>query len=105
MLRDKPGREPERPTTRVLKSGFCGCQSILRDPLQPFDGIYHIDVVDLIAESSAYDSEGLLCWIPKLSCFAAVDPEHGDVLTFSTVARSDIIRSPVRYAVARCLAG
>lgn len=65
---------------------FPGCQSILDDPFQRFDGMYHIDIIDLIAESSAYDPEGLFCWIPSLGRFASVDhtetfsrflPSHG----------------------------
>ncbi|WP_146517940.1 hypothetical protein [Stieleria varia] len=63
--------------------------------------MYHIDVVDLVAESSDYDPEGLFCWIPKLECFAAVDPEHGDVLTFPSVTWSAIVRAPVRYLEAQ----
>ena len=74
---------------------FPGCQAILNDPFQTFDGTYQIDVVDLIAESSDYDPEGLFCWIPKLQCFASVDSEHGDILTFPSVAWSSIVRRHV----------
>ena len=80
---------------------FPGCQSIHNDPFQPFDGMYHIDVVDLIAECSKYDTEGLFCWIPLLTCFAAVDPEHGDILTFPSATWADIVRSPIRYLEAQ----
>lgn len=78
-------------------STFPGCQSIMNDPFQPFEGMYHIDVIDLVADSSRYNSEGLFCWIPKLACFGAIDPEHGDVLTFPAVTWGDIVKSPKLY--------
>lgn len=91
----------------VLKSGaelsrdtittFPGCQSIIDDPYQDLDGLYQIEVYDLVAESDHYQAEGLLCWIIALQCFGVVDPEHGDVLTFPGVTWTNIVRSPTTY--------
>src|SRR5262245_44562610 len=61
---------------------FPGCQSIIFDPYEDLEGLYQIDVYNLVAQSELYDPEGLLCWIVALKQFGCVDPEHGDVITF-----------------------
>ena len=76
---------------------FPGCQSITWDPYIGLEGLYQIEVYDLVAESERYDTEGLFCWIVALRCFGCVDPEHGDVLTFPGVSWTDITQDPQPY--------
>jgi hypothetical protein len=76
---------------------FPNCQSIMDDPYEDIDGMYQIDVYDLVAKSDTYRPEGLLCWIVALKCFGCVDPEHGDVLTFPDVTWTDITEEPRTY--------
>ena len=78
-------------------SAFPGCQSILDDPYESLDGTYQIPVFNLIAESEDFDPDGLFCWIPKLATYAAVDPEHGDIITFPGVTWRAIVENPVQY--------
>ena len=80
---------------------FPGCQSNIQDPYSQFDGLYHTDVYDLVAESEYYDTEGLLCWIVALKRFGCIDPEHGDVITFADVTWTDIVANPLPYLVAQ----
>lgn len=75
---------------------FPGCQSIVDDPYETLEGLYQIDVVDLVAEAE-YCIEGLLCWIVALQRFGSIDPEHGDVITFPGAAWTDLVASPLRY--------
>lgn len=74
-----------------------GCQSILEDPYSELNGHYHVEVVDLVAESDDYDPQGLLCWIVPLQQFGMLDPEHGDVLVFPGATWTDITAAPLNY--------
>ena len=76
---------------------FPNCQSIIEDPYSDLDGLYQIDVYDLVAESEHYDTEGLLCWIVAVKRFGCVDPEHGDVLTFPDVTWTMLAKDPLPY--------
>jgi hypothetical protein len=74
-----------------------GCQSIIEDPYDLIDGLYQIEVYDLIAGSDRFGTEGLLCWIVALKCYASVDGEHGDILTFPEVTWTEIVKDPQMY--------
>ncbi len=87
----------EAELSRDTIAGYPGCQSIIDDPYEDLDGLYQIEVYDLVAESEMYQTEGLFCWIIALQCFGVVDPEHGDVLTFPGVTWTDIAKSPTTY--------
>jgi hypothetical protein len=76
---------------------YPGCQSIIDDPYEDMEGLYQIDVCDLVAESEAYETEGLLCWIVSLKRFGSVDPEHGDVVTFPGVTWTELAANPLPY--------
>lgn len=76
---------------------FPGCQAIIDDPYFDLEGLYQIEVYDLVAEAELYDTEGLLCWIVALKRFGCVDPEHGDVITFPGVTWTDIEANPLLY--------
>lgn len=76
---------------------FPGCQSVINDPYRDLDGLYHIDVYDLVAESERYETEGLLCWIVALRQFGCIDPEHGDVIVFHGATWTDIAANPRPY--------
>lgn len=80
---------------------FPGCQSIIDDPYDALEGLYQIDVVDLVAEFESYGTEGLLCWIVALQRFGSIDPEHGDVITFPGVTWTELAASPLRYLEAQ----
>jgi hypothetical protein len=87
----------EAELSRDTIAGYPGCQSIIDDPYEDLDGLYQIEVYDLVAESEMYQTEGLFCWIIALQCFGVVDPEHGDVLTFPGVTWANIVKSPTTY--------
>jgi len=76
---------------------FPNCQSIIDDPYADLDGLYQIDVYDLVAESERYDAEGLLSWIVALKQFGCVDPEHGDVISFPDLTWTELANDPLRY--------
>jgi hypothetical protein len=76
---------------------FPNYQSIINDPYSDLDGLYQIEVYDLVAESERYDKEGLLCWIVAVKRFGSVDPEHGDVLTFPDATWTDLAKAPLPY--------
>lgn len=80
---------------------FPGCQSIIDDPYDALEGLYQIDVVDLVAESDSYGTEGLLCWIVALQRFGSIDPEHGDVITFPGITWTELAASPLRHLEAQ----
>jgi len=69
----------------------------INDPYRVIDGVYEVDVYDLVAESDAYGVEGLLCWIVALEQFGCVDSEHGTVLAFPDATWRDIVANPVSY--------
>lgn len=73
------------------------CQSIIDDPYFNLEGQYQIEVVDLVAESEHYDTEGLLCWIVAMKQFGCVDPEHGDVIAFPGVTWTELAANPLPY--------
>ncbi len=73
------------------------CQDIIDDPYDLLDGRYQIEVVNLIAASESYDTNGLLCWITGIQKFGTVDPEHGTIVAFPGASWSSIVADPVRY--------
>lgn len=74
-----------------------GCQSIIDDPYSDLNGHYQVQVIDLVAESEDYPTEGLLCWIVALQQFGSIDPEHGDVITFGEASWTDIAAEPLAF--------
>ena len=86
--------EDLQPTTIEV---FPGCQSIVDDPYEELDGLYFVDVYDLIAEAEHYDPEGLFCYITALNCYGCVDSEHGDVITFPGLNWTQLAASPLPY--------
>ena len=77
---------------------FPGSQDIdLDDPYQKFDGLYEVEVIDLIEDAEDYDPSGLFCWIPKLGTFATVDDDHGNVLPFYEFILEDFAQRPFHY--------
>jgi len=77
---------------------FAGSQDLMiDDPYEIFEGEYHANVYDLVAESEYYDPEGLLCWLSKLQCFGIIDAEHGTVISFPGATWRDIVKKPAAY--------
>lgn len=77
---------------------FPGAQSLnAPDPYESLPGTYEIVVCDLVADSEDYRPEGILCWLPRLSCYGTIDAEHGDIITFPKVSWSHIVKRPLRY--------
>lgn len=83
--------------TRSTVEVFPGCQALIDDPYEDLEGLYQIEVVELIATSEDYDPEGLFCWIVALGCYGCIDPEHGDVFTFPGVSWTQIVEAPLTY--------
>lgn len=83
-------------TESVIET-FPSLQETIDDPYRPLDGLHQITVCNLIAESEEYDPNGLFCWIPKLSMYGSVDPEHGVIIAFPNTTWSMIAANPVDY--------
>lgn len=58
-----------------------------------FDGI---QVIDLIIENEAYDSTGLLVYIPAQQCFGSVDLEHHELIIIG-VSWKKFLYNPEQY--------
>lgn len=67
------------------------------DPYDFLGGSYHVDVINLVAESADYDPFGILGWVPVYRAFGSWDVEHRTLLLFETATWSDIVRDPRRY--------
>jgi hypothetical protein len=67
------------------------------DPYDFLGGSYHVEVVNLVAESDDYDPAGILGWIPAYRSFGSWDTEHGTLLLFEGAKWADIVKDPRRY--------
>lgn len=78
-------------------SVFPGCQSITSDPYGGLDGVYRVEVYDLVAKSARYDTKGLFCWLPAVQQFGSIDAEHGNIIAFPDIRWADIVSNPLPY--------
>jgi hypothetical protein len=64
------------------------------DPYGFLNGTYHLNVVNLVAESEDYDPIGILVWAPSYQSFGTWDSEHLSLLLFPGTTWKEIATAP-----------